>query len=84
MRKYAGYNWRFNSRYWTSGVKMATGGTFHWCSNKAIIAGNLWGANNGSDGSIANCAQMVIYKHNSTVALEGKNCGLLSALACQV
>jgi hypothetical protein len=31
-----------------------------------------------------NCAQLVVYKENSTVLLEDRHCGVVSALACKV
>jgi len=37
-----------------------------------------------NENNTENCAQMVVFKGNSTVMLEDRKCSTVSALACQV
>ncbi|XP_059470982.1 uncharacterized protein LOC132193989 [Neocloeon triangulifer] len=81
-----GNNWKYNTRYWTSGVRKKIGGSFLWCKNtSAPFPTNMWGFSSPNtiiNGS-GNCAQMQIVKGNSSILLEDKTCTFLSAFACQ-
>jgi hypothetical protein len=79
-----GKDWKYNSRYWTYGLRSSET-SFKWCSNGGVVASSMWSLgqpDNAND--TENCAQMVVYKSNSTVLLEDRECSVVSALACKV
>ncbi|XP_059491113.1 uncharacterized protein LOC132205819 [Neocloeon triangulifer] len=79
-------SWKYNSRYWTSGIRTDSSNTsFRWCSTDKNVSKELWaGAQPDNVNGTENCAQMVIYTEWSKALLEDRHCGALSALACQV
>jgi hypothetical protein len=80
-----GVKWKYNSRYWTSGLR-SSASEFKWCSSSAPLDSALWKTNEPDNNvnETKNCAQLSISKTNSTARLEGKHCGIISAFACQV
>jgi hypothetical protein len=79
----AGLGWKYNTRYWTNGLR-SSNTSFKWCSNGQPLGNSLWSAgqpNNANNSE--NCAQMVIYKKESVVLLEDRKCNVISAVACQ-
>jgi hypothetical protein len=79
-----GNKWKYNKRYWTSGLRVIDN-TFRWCSEKVNVNKSLWmdGQPNNVN-KTENCAQMVVNTTRSYVSLDDRNCGVVSALACQV
>jgi hypothetical protein len=80
-----GINWKYNSRYWTSGLR-SSARSFQWCSsNGSFVDPKLWldqepSNTNGDE----NCAQLVITKSNSSARLNDNHCGRINAFACQL
>jgi Lectin C-type domain len=82
--KLPGLNWKYNSRYWTSGLRNSAS-DFKWCSSSAPLHSALWLKNEPNNfNETENCAQLVISKFNSSARLEDRHCGTVSAFACQV
>jgi hypothetical protein len=79
-----GYDWKYNTRYWTYGMR-TTDSSVKWCTNNQPVAPTLWSLGQPNNvNSSENCAQMIIRRQDSTVALDDRHCGVVSALACQV
>jgi Lectin C-type domain len=80
-----GINWKYNSRYWTSGLRSSEK-SFQWCSSiGSSVDLKLWldqepSNTNGDE----NCAQLVITKSNSSARLNDNHCGRINAFACQL
>jgi Lectin C-type domain len=78
-----GRNWKYNSRYWTSGLRSSPS-QFQWCNNSATVDPALWLDKQPDNvNNTENCAQLFISKTKSTARLSDKHCGVVNAFACQ-
>ncbi|XP_059471516.1 uncharacterized protein LOC132194334 isoform X2 [Neocloeon triangulifer] len=77
-----GYNWKYNSRYWTYGVR-SNATELGWCgSNSSVL--NAWDTDEPNNlNKTENCIQMKISRTYSTVFLSDKPCADVTAFACQ-
>jgi hypothetical protein len=83
-KKLIGVKWKYNSRYWTNGLRSSQTG-YQWCHNKGAVDSSFWSYGEPNNANATeNCAQLVIHKKNSTVMLEDRHCGVVSAMACKV
>ncbi|XP_059488790.1 uncharacterized protein LOC132204343 isoform X2 [Neocloeon triangulifer] len=77
-----GFNWPYNTRYWTSGLRDSPS-RFVFCQTTANVSSYYWesGEPNNVNKS-ENCAQLIIKPGNNTALLADKYCGEISAFAC--
>lgn len=84
MTWFKGWNWKYTTKYWTSGVQKS-GSEFVSCSTNKLVENIAWAKNQPKNlNSTGNCIQLDISKNNSTADLSDRHCGALATFACQV
>jgi hypothetical protein len=81
---FQGWNWKYTTKYWTSGVQKS-GSDLVSCSTNKLVENIAWAKDQPKIlNATGNCIQMDISKDNSTAELSVRPCGGLAPLACQV
>ena len=81
--------WPYNMNYWTSGRRIHSNNTFHWClaneTRQLASSGSMWAAQqpdnrNGSE----NCVHLEIPRNQNRTELTDRDCNDTYVFACKV